>query len=238
MQQIIPFIILISVFVLLVSIIRNAKRRRNEFRQGMQRLGYNPQEQFDPQLQEKLTNLLRKHANVVRFKNIYAYSRMNFTFYRFDVNRGNENHPAYAVVARGIHLPHVAIIPKVDLPGLLGKMWMRMLKFMAGGRNFSEVRLPDNSPFTKKYYLFAADPITVQEAIPHSVWEKLAALPQSLMIDVVDDLIVFQELAVTAKQKRALDPNSIPQLKAAMDLAGRIYDCLRDARPLPTTQVS
>ncbi len=238
MQQFIPFIIVISVFVLLVSIIRSARRRQNEFRRDMQRLGYIPQEQFDPQLLEKLTTLLRKHANMIRFKNIYSYSRMNFTFYKFDINRDNENHPAYAIVARGIQLPRLAMIPRVNLPGLLGKMWKKMLKFMTGGRNFTEVHLPDNSSFTEKYCLFAEDPTAVQKTIPHSAWGKLAALQQSLMLDVVDDLIVFQELALTAKRRQAVERNSIPQIKAAMDLAGRIYDSLRDARRVPAKSIS
>jgi hypothetical protein len=238
MQQFIPVIIAISVVTLLVTIIRSAKRRQNQFRQEMRRLGYTPQEQFDPQLQEKLTQLLKKHANVIRFRNIYSYSRMNFDFYRFDVNRGNENHIAYAMVARHVHLPRFAVVPKIELPGILGKMWKKMLRYMAGGRHFTEVQLPDNSPFTKKYLLFAAEAGSVQETVPHSAWGKLAAIPQSLVLDVLDDLIVFQELAVTGKRIQATDRNSIPQLKAAMDLAGRIYDCLRDARPVPAGPVS
>ncbi len=238
MEQYIPFIIVISVFVLLVSIIRSAKRRQNEFRQEMQRLGYTPQEQFDPQLHEKLTELLKKHANVIRFRNIYSYSRMNFDFYRFDVNRGNENHLAYALVARHIHLPRFAVIPKVELPGLLGKMWKKMLRFVAVGRDFTEVDLPDSRQFMQKYLLFAADSDALRRAIPDAAWEKLAAVPQSLMLDVVDDIIVFQELAITGKQKRAQNRNSVPQLKTAMDLSGRIYDCLRDARPVPAEPIS
>lgn len=232
MEQVIPIMIPIAVVTLFVIIIRSAIRRQKEFRQEMQRLGYTALEHFDPSLHEKLVRLLRKHARTVRFGNIYSYSRMNFTFYRFDVNRGsNDNHAAYAVVARNLHLPRFAAVPKIDLPGFLGSIWKKMLRHMAGGRDLTEVEVTKNPQFSDKYLLFASDPDAVRGSIPDSAWGKLAALPKTLMLDVFEDIIVFQELIISAKASRQAAKEPMQQLKAAADLGDRIYSCLRDARP-------
>lgn len=233
MEQLIAIVMPITIITLVVITIRSAVRRQKRFRQEMQRIGYTALEHFDPSLQEKLVRLLRKNARTVRFRNIYSYSRMNFTFYRFEVYRGNnDNHPAYAVVARNLHLPRFAAVPKIDLPGILGKLWKKMLQHIAGGRDLTEIQMAKNKQFSDKYLLFATDPDTVYGSIPDSAWGKLAALPKTLMLDVVDDLIVFQELIISAKAARQAAKDPTQQLKAAADLGDRIYSCLRDARPV------
>ena len=232
METLIVFAIVLAVGLMIVGIVRMAKRQLQAFDATLRQHGFLPVERLDDIVREKLTNLLSRRNESVRLSRIYKYDRMDYDLYRINVTRGKgDSEPTFALVGRHLNLPRFMVVPRVTLPGVLDVLWKKLFERLVAGFDLTEATLADCPRFGQKYQLYAADPELVRHSVPAAAWERLAAESQ-IMLGAADDVIIFQEMPFPKVSRRKGGKSLEEELKAAASLGDQFYRSFRVGQPV------
>ena len=230
-ETLIVFAVVLAVGLMIVGVIRTAKRQLQAFDLTMRQHGFLPVERLDDNVREKFAGLLRRRTEHVHFSRIYRHDRMDYDLYRLNVTRGDgDAEPMFALIGRPLDLPRFMVVPRVTLPGVLNSLWKKLFERLVAGFDLTEMTLADCVRFGEKYQLFAADPDGIRHSVPAAAWERLTAQTQ-IMLSAVDDMIIFQEMPFPKVSRRKGGKSLEEELPAAAGLADQLYRSFRAGRP-------
>jgi len=222
----------LAIGLMIIGIVRMAKRQQLAFDTTMRQHGFLPVERLDDNVGEKLTNLLRRRKESVRLSRIYKCDRMDYDLYRINVTRGSgDAEPTFALVGRHLNLPRFMVVPRVTLPGALNSLWKKLFEHLVADFDLTEATLADCPRFGEKYQVFAADPELVRHSVPATAWERLAAESQ-IMLSAADDIIIFQEMPFSKASRRKGGKSLEEELQATASLADQLQRCFRVGQPV------
>jgi large-conductance mechanosensitive channel len=234
MQQAIPFLA-IGVFVFLAwTAIRSARRRLREQERLMQQMGFAKSDPRDPLIQNELLALISRRKKGATLSNIYRYANSGYDLFRYDVRHGKEsNTGAMALLLHDLHLPAMSIAPRIELPGIFGKLVNKLVESVITRAGAEEVELSGCPQFGKKYRVFVQGGQAAVRALPPIVWDRLAALSGQMLLDVDGRVVTYQEM-ITTTRKRGTRGDLRQELQNTLHLADQVYSCFRDARTAVT----
>ena len=234
MQQFIPFLA-VGVFILLAWVaIKAAKRQLLEQEKTLQQLGFAKADVADPLVQGELQGLVGRRKQGAALSRIFRYSASGYDLYRFDIRHGKETDTGnMALVLHQQRLPALSIAPRIELPGIFGKLVNRLIETVISKAGAEEVALPEYPQFAKKYRVFARGGRTAIGLLPPVVWERISALPGQLLMDIDGRVISIQEM-VTNTRKRGTRGGLRHDLQNMLSLADQVYSCFREARSAVT----
>jgi len=220
-------LLIIAVAVALAVVIvkghRRSVRRREEM---MMRAGFQKVTAMPERLKQALIQLLRRRKERVKFGEVYRMDRSGYTLYRADIEVGDSDGGRewrFIIQSDRLQLPRLAVMPNVNLPKMLNKMWDALLAKLEKDAGLSRVQAALDNPFSKKYMLFVKP--DQQASLPSpDTWNRYAGLPDYVSIEAQGGLIIFGRNPVAAELKRPAKMTGEQQLREAIDLATRLHD--------------
>jgi hypothetical protein len=235
----IEIIIILAASAVTWYIIRHINEERARIKKLMVQHGLEEAPEYADELGEKLKNTSLRRYKKLHVYNLYRYRSLDFIFYRFKVDRGGSDSPDplfYAVESSEFNLPHFSIFPYVKLPGLLGKLWERLVGNIKTTPGVSRVRIENAPEFNSRYLLYGRGDIAINQKIPLSTWERLAAIPNYLILDVLENTIFFQLIPWKPSGKpEHIREGTREEILITLELAGKINAAFKYRRSAGAT---
>lgn len=232
-------IVVLAVAVITYYIIRHIKEERARIKKLMMQHGFEKADESAKDLEEKLKEISLRKYKVLNVYNVYRHRSSDFNIYRIKVDRGDSDSPDplfYAIESSHFSLPHFAIFPHIKLPGLLGKLWERLVGHIRKTPGVSRIRLENVPEFNSRYLLYATSETAIDQTVAPSTWKRLAEIPEYLILDAHENFIFFQLVPWKDNDKpKQIKEDTKEEILASLEIARKINAAIEQPRNVKAT---